>query len=77
MSSVLETLSLNELITRKEHLLKQLEKVEIQIENVKKNNEHKNNEHINNEHINNEQISSIEKINIKTVKIKINVKKKI
>ena len=37
MSSVLETLSLPELINRKENLLKQLQKVEFQIENVKKN----------------------------------------
>ena len=33
MSSVLETLSLNELKIRKEHLLKQLQKVEFYIEN--------------------------------------------
>ena len=38
MSSVLETLSLNELNVRKEHLLKQLQKVEIQINKVKKDN---------------------------------------
>jgi len=36
MSSVLETLSLNELNVRKEHLLKQLQKVEIQINKIKK-----------------------------------------
>jgi len=38
MSSVLEILSLNELNVRKEHLLKQLQKVEIQINKVKKTN---------------------------------------
>jgi len=38
MNSVLEILSLNELNVRKEHLLKQLQKVEIQINKVKKNN---------------------------------------
>ena len=38
MSSVLETLSLNELNVRKEHLLKQLQKVEIKINKVKKDN---------------------------------------
>jgi hypothetical protein len=44
MSSVLEILSLNELNIRKEHLLKQLQKVEIQINKVKKDNISKNNE---------------------------------
>jgi len=38
MNSVLEILSLNELNVRKEHLLKQLQKVELQINKVKKNN---------------------------------------
>lgn len=38
MSSVLETLSLHELNVRKENLLKQLQKVEIQINKVKKDN---------------------------------------
>jgi uncharacterized alpha-E superfamily protein len=38
MSSVLEILSLNELLTRKKNLLYQLNKVEHQIEKIKKNN---------------------------------------
>lgn len=37
MSSVLEILSLNELLTRKKNLLYQLNKVEHQIEKIKKN----------------------------------------
>ena len=37
MSSVLDILSLQELIIRKEHLLKQIKKVEIRIKSFKKN----------------------------------------
>jgi hypothetical protein len=36
MSNVLELLSHNELIIRKNHLLKQLEKIDIQLEKIKK-----------------------------------------
>jgi len=44
MSSVLDILSLNELLTRKKNLLYQLNKVEHQIEKMKKNdNEEKKN----------------------------------
>jgi hypothetical protein len=44
MSSVLEILSLNELLTRKKNLLYQLNKVEHQIEKIKNNdNEDKKN----------------------------------
>jgi hypothetical protein len=47
MSNVLELLSHNELIVRKNHLLKQLEKIDLQLEKIKK----KENEIISNNEI--------------------------
>lgn len=67
MTSVLETLSINELMIRKENLLKQLEKVEIYIKKLTKN----NNE---NSEIK-EYISEELKKDNRIVKIKINIKK--
>jgi hypothetical protein len=85
MSCVLETLSLNELNIRKEHLLKQLQKVEFQIEKLKKNSQlFIENSIFSEEKIiqpnileNNFLINKEDEINIKKVKIKINIKKKI
>ena len=84
MSSVLETLSLNELNIRKEHLLKQLQKVEFQIEKLKENTKlfSENSTFIEEKIIqhnileNNFLINKEDEINIKKVKIKINIKKK-